>query len=55
MTSALPGEGKSTVTAGLGRALALAGHRTLLVSANLRLPTLDELFGLGNVPASPTS
>lgn len=50
VTSALPGEGKSTVTAGLGRALAQAGHRTLLVSANLRRPTLDGLFGLGDVP-----
>ena len=50
VTSALPGEGKSIVTAGLGRALAQAGHRTLLVSANLRRPTLDELFGLGNAP-----
>ncbi len=50
VTSALPGEGKSIVTAGLGRALAQAGHRTLLVSANLRRPTLDKLFGLGDVP-----
>ena len=50
VTSALPGEGKSTVTAGLGRALAQAGHRTLLVSANLRRPALDGLFGLENVP-----
>ena len=50
VTSALPGEGKSTVTAGLGRALAQAGHRTLLVSANLRRPTLDQLFGFGDVP-----
>lgn len=50
VTSALPGEGKSTVTAGLGRALAQAGHRTLLVSANLRRPTLDGLFGFRDVP-----
>jgi Mrp family chromosome partitioning ATPase len=38
------------VTAGLGRALAQAGHRTLLVSANLRRPTLDELFGFSDAP-----
>jgi capsular exopolysaccharide synthesis family protein len=50
VTSALPGEGKSMVTAGLGRALAQAGHRTLLVSANLRRPTLDQLFGLSDSP-----
>jgi non-specific protein-tyrosine kinase len=44
VTSALHGEGKSTVTARLGTALAQAGHRTLIISADLRWPTLHELF-----------
>ena len=43
ITSALHAEGKSTVTVRLGRALAQAGHRTLLVSADMRWPTLHEL------------
>ena len=48
--SALHAEGKSTVTARLGRALAQAGHDTLLISADLRWPTLH---GLVNAPVSP--
>jgi capsular exopolysaccharide synthesis family protein len=50
VTSALHAEGKSTVTLRLGRALAHAGHRTLLVSADLRWPTLHDLAG---VPLGP--
>lgn len=46
VSSALAGEGKSTATARLGRALARAGHRTLIISADLRMPRLHEEFGL---------
>jgi capsular exopolysaccharide synthesis family protein len=50
ITSALHAEGKSTVTMRLGRALAHAGHRTLLVSADMRWPTLHELTNVPNGP-----
>lgn len=50
VTSALHAEGKSTVTMRLGRALAQAGNRTLLVSADMRWPTLHELV---DVPIEP--
>jgi capsular exopolysaccharide synthesis family protein len=50
ITSGLHAEGKSTVTARLGRALAQAGHRTLLISADLRWPTLHELMGVDEEP-----
>jgi capsular polysaccharide biosynthesis protein/MinD-like ATPase involved in chromosome partitioning or flagellar assembly len=50
ITSALHAEGKTTVAARLGRTLAQAGHRTLLVSADLRWPTLHELV---DTPAEP--
>jgi tyrosine-protein kinase len=43
VSSALHAEGKSTVTMRLGRALAQAGHRTLLISADMRWPTLHTL------------
>jgi capsular exopolysaccharide synthesis family protein len=46
MTGALHAEGKTTATARLGWALAQAGERVLLVSADLRVPRLHEMFGL---------
>jgi capsular exopolysaccharide synthesis family protein len=44
ITSAVEGEGKTTVTANLGRALARAGRRTLVIGADLRRPRIHELF-----------
>ena len=48
ISSAVHGEGKTTVTARLGRALAESGHSTLLVSADLRRPQLHHQFGVPN-------
>jgi tyrosine-protein kinase len=48
VTSALPGEGKSTTAANLSAALATAGERVLLVSADLRKPRVHEFFDLPN-------
>jgi polysaccharide biosynthesis transport protein len=50
ITSALPGEGKSTVAANLGRAAAIYGERVLLIDADLRRPSLSADLGL---PPSP--
>lgn len=44
ITSANPSEGKSTVSATLGRVLGEAGQKTILIDADLRRPTLSTVF-----------
>ena len=46
VTSPEMGDGKSTVAVNLAAAYAMAGSRTLLVSGDLRKPSLDALFGV---------
>lgn len=48
ITSALPGEGKSTVAANLAVAIAQAGRSAVLVDADLRRPELHRIFGVAN-------
>ena len=48
VTSAWPGEGKSTVIANVGAAYAGAGSRIILVDADMRRPALHKLFGVSN-------
>jgi len=53
ITSALPGEGKSTLAAKLASFLAMSGMRVLLVDADLRHPTLEQHFHLHNSEEPP--
>ena len=51
LSSALPGEGKSTISLGLATALAReAGCRVLLIEADLRRPSISSTLG---VPPAP--
>jgi capsular exopolysaccharide synthesis family protein len=48
VTSAVPKEGKSTVSANLAMTMAQRGHRVLLVDADLRCPTQHQIWRLPN-------
>jgi len=48
ITSAMPGEGKTSTVANLAPALALAGQRIVVVDLDLRHPDLHNAFGLPN-------
>jgi succinoglycan biosynthesis transport protein ExoP len=50
VTSANPGEGKTTTLANLATALAQNGAKVLAVDADLRRPTLNHHFGLQKTP-----
>lgn len=51
ITSTIPQEGKSMVSANLACTLALRlPERTLLVEGDLRRPSLSRIFGLGSLP-----
>jgi capsular exopolysaccharide synthesis family protein len=50
IVSALPGEGKTTIAAGLADFLAKGGSRTLLIDADLRNPSMSKTLGYTGAP-----
>lgn len=48
VTSALPKEGKSTISMNLALSMAHSGRRVLLVDGDILNPTIHKRFGLGN-------
>lgn len=49
ITSATPSEGKSITAANLGIVMAQAGHKTIIVDADLRRPMQHEIFQVPNL------
>ncbi len=50
VTSTLPGEGKSTLSANLAVVLGMTGAKVLLIGCDLRRPSLHKVFGESNEP-----
>jgi capsular exopolysaccharide synthesis family protein len=50
VTSALPRDGKTTVSSNLALALVRAGHRVLLIDADLRGGSIARLLGIASKP-----
>ena len=50
ITSSAPGEGKTVVSTNLAVALAQAGHRVLLIDADMRKPRVHDAFSLRGAP-----
>lgn len=55
ITSAGPGEGKTTTVANLGIVAAQAGSSVCLIDSDLRRPALHRLFGLNNAQGLTTA